>query len=402
MSLGGSWGPGCALPDFVCTDPDKREYNAFRMKPGSPEATVRVGGAAAILTLVEDFGVDPLLVLREAGIDPKLFEDPDNLITYQARGRLMSRAVSRSGCQHFGLLVGERMQLQSLGLVGLIARNAPDVGTALGTIVNFLHLHARGAVMKLSTDKRHAHLTYDAHQDRTVAADQIGDAAVAMMLNVMRTICGPDFRPLEASFAHREPENVMPYGSSSVFRCASTPSTIPCRSRESGSNSPCRERMPKRPDCSRKQVESIDTRHGEELPEVVRGVLRTALTSGLTSADKISAMLSMQVRTLERRLEEAGTSFHDLLEGVRFEVSCQLLKDSSLAIGEIAGILGYGGPKFLYAGVPALERHDACPLEAKPASCGLGQGAVVSHPRFRGSRMRRPVADLAAGKPRLV
>jgi len=54
-------------------------------------------------------------------------------------------------------------------------------------------------------------------------------------------------------------------------------------------------------------------------------------------------MLSMQVRTLERRLEGAGTSFHDLLEGVRFEVSCQLLKDTTLAIGEISGILGYGG-----------------------------------------------------------
>ena len=127
-------------------------------KSKSPDATVRVGGAAAILTLVEEFGVDPLLVLREAGIDPELFKDPDNLITYQARGRLMSRAVSRSGCQHFGLLVGERMQLQSLGLVGLLARNAPDVGTALRTIVNFLHLHARGAVMKLSTDKQLAHL----------------------------------------------------------------------------------------------------------------------------------------------------------------------------------------------------------------------------------------------------
>ena len=350
--MGGSPGPGCALPDFICTIPDKREYNAFRMgdsrgttkgKLKSPDATVRVGGAAAILTLVEEFGVDPLQVLREAGIDPKLFEDPDSLITYQARGRLMSRAVSRSGCQHFGLLVGERMQLQSLGLVGLLARNAPDVGSALRIIVKYLHLHARGAVMKLSTDRRLAHLSYDAHQDRTVAADQIGDGAVAMMLNVLRTICGPDFRPIEASFAHREPEKVMPYRQ--FFR-------VPLRfNAEHYSLSfprkwldlPVQGADAETARLLQKQVGAIDTRHGEGLPEVVRGVLRTALMSGLASADKISAMLSMQVRTLERRLEEAGTSFHDLLEGVRFEVSCQLLKDTTLAIGEIAGILGYGG-----------------------------------------------------------
>ena len=32
-----------------------------------------------------------------------------------------------------------------------------------------------------------------------------------MMLNVMRTLCGPDFKPIEASFAHRKPVDVTPF-----------------------------------------------------------------------------------------------------------------------------------------------------------------------------------------------
>lgn len=152
------------------------------------EATLRVGGALVIADVLRDFGIDPADVLREAGIAPRTFDDPDNLITYRARGRLMACAVTRTGCEHFGLLVGQRMNLQSLGLVGLLARNARDVGTALRSIVNHLHLHARGAVMALDVDHTLAMLTYAAYQPNVEGSSQTGSGAVAMMVNVMRTL----------------------------------------------------------------------------------------------------------------------------------------------------------------------------------------------------------------------
>lgn len=152
------------------------------------EATLRVGGALVIADVLRDFGIDPADVLREAGIAPRTFDDPDNLITYRARGRLMACAVTRTGCEHFGLLVGQRMNLQSLGLVGLLARNARDVATALRSIVNHLHLHARGAVMALEVDHTLAMLTYAAYQPNVEGSSQTGSGAVAMMVNVMRTL----------------------------------------------------------------------------------------------------------------------------------------------------------------------------------------------------------------------
>jgi hypothetical protein len=175
------------------------------------EATVRVGGALGITAVLRDLGLDPDEVLTEAGIDPRLLDDPDNLITYRARGRLMTRAVVRSGRQHFGLMVGERMNLESLGLLGLLARNSTDVRSALERLVNFMHLHARGAVMGLTVDHVQAILTYDAYQPGVEATDQTGDAAVAMMLNVMRSLCGSGFRPTDAWFAHRRPADVRPF-----------------------------------------------------------------------------------------------------------------------------------------------------------------------------------------------
>ena len=311
----------------------------LRRKPS--EATIRVGGALAITAVLRDFGIDPVEVLVEAGIAPKLFDDPDNLITYRARGRLMTRSVVRTGCPHFGLLVGQRMNLQSLGLVGMLARNAPDVGMALRSIVTFLHLHARGAVMDLTVDPGLATLSYDAFQPAVEAVDQTGDGAVAMMLNVMRTLSGTDFQPIEARFAHRKPDDVQPFRKffkaplrfdaehyALVFSRDWLDRPVPGNDAEL-------ERL------LQKQIPVLEAKHGEDFREIVRGVLRSALLTDQAGAERIAALFSMHVRTLSRRLEEFGTSFQELVDGGRFEIARQMLEDTSLEVGQIAEALGY-------------------------------------------------------------
>ena len=57
-------------------------------------ATLRVGGAFEILAVLKGFGADPDEILTEAGIPPRLFDNPDNLITYSARDRLFRICVA--------------------------------------------------------------------------------------------------------------------------------------------------------------------------------------------------------------------------------------------------------------------------------------------------------------------
>ncbi|MBK6351584.1 MAG: AraC family transcriptional regulator [Proteobacteria bacterium] len=229
----------------ICADPpaDQSLEMAPKQKKKQDQATLRVGGALGIIDVLRDFGIDPDEVLREAGIAPRTFDDPDNLITYAARGRMMARAVARTDCQHFGLLVGQRMNLQALGLVGLLARNAPDVEAALRIIVNYLHLHARGAVMQLKVDHTLAMLTYAAYQPNVPATDQTGSAAVAMMVNVMRTLCGPQFRPSKRVFPVAGQTMSDRTASSSRFRFVSTQNTTRCFSQATGWIGRCKARI---------------------------------------------------------------------------------------------------------------------------------------------------------------
>ena len=310
-------------------------------KKQSRPATLRAGGVTEIAAVLEEFGVDAVEVFTDAGIDPELIGDPDNLISYSARDRLFKESVSRTGCQHFGLLVGQRMNLKALGLVGLLMKTSRDAGAALNSLVKFLHLHSQGAVMELSVDDKLAMLTYDAFEPGLEATEQTGYGAVAMMLNAMRTLCGRDFKPIEASFAHRRPADIEPfrkffkvplYFDTEHYGLVFSRDWLDVR--PATADDELRQLL-------QKQVDALRVKHGLSFPLQVRSVLHSALLAGNCSEKKIATLFSIRSHTLRRRLESFGTSFHELVDECRFEIAREMLRNTSLSVGQISSSLGY-------------------------------------------------------------
>ncbi len=305
------------------------------------EATLRIGATMALPAVLRSLGAIPAEILKEAGFDLKLFDDPENQISYAARGRLVSHCVARTGCQHFGLLVGQQGGLHSLGLMGLLVKYSPDVGTALRSLVRYLHLHVRGARTTLAAGGNSAMLSYEIHQPGVEATDQVGDGAVALMFNVMRALCGPDWKPVEARFAHRKPADVAPFRQ--FFRA-------PLRF-DAGENAlvfsadwlnrHLSDTDPQLHRLLQKQIDALELRHDDNFPEQVRSVLRTALVTGHAKADQVAALFSMHSRTLSRRLADFGTRFQGLADEGRFEIARQMLDNSAMELSQIAALLDY-------------------------------------------------------------
>lgn len=73
----------------------------------------------------------------------------------------------------------------------------------------------------------------------------------------------------------------------------------------------------------------------------IKRALAEALPGGSTSADDMARRLNVSKRSLQRRLSEEGTSFQELLNETRFEMSERYLKDSGLSVPEISYLLGF-------------------------------------------------------------
>ena len=305
------------------------------------EATARVGGVQAIPAVLRSLGADPVKVFADARVDLALLDNPESQISFADRGRLVRQCVAATGCQHFGLLVGQHSGLHQLGLVGLLVKYSPDVGTALRSLVRHFHLRARGAVVTLGLDGDAAALGYEIVQHQSDANEQIADGALAFLFNIMRTLCGPAWKPSEVCFAHREPADTGPFR-----RFSQCPLSF-----DAGRNvlvfdaSWLNHRMPSDDPTLRelllKQIDALEAEHGADLPSQVRSVLRTALLTRHASAEQVAALFSMHPRTLARQLQACGTRFQVLVDEVRFEIARQWLEQSGMDVREVAAALDY-------------------------------------------------------------
>jgi AraC-like DNA-binding protein len=92
----------------------------------------------------------------------------------------------------------------------------------------------------------------------------------------------------------------------------------------------------------RQLVERLSNRTGVALE--VQRVLVARVTGGDTKIESVASQLTMSARTLQRRLTEEGVSYQELLDGARKQAAEQYLSESSLAIGEVAYLVGFSEP----------------------------------------------------------
>jgi len=78
----------------------------------------------------------------------------------------------------------------------------------------------------------------------------------------------------------------------------------------------------------------------DEIEQLRREIARV-LVKGEIAIKHIANSTGTSVRTLQRRLKDAGVNYNDLLSDVRKTLALNLLENETLALGEIAFSLGY-------------------------------------------------------------
>lgn len=141
----------------------------------------------------------------------------------------------------------------------------------------------------------------------------------------------------------------------------------------------------------------MDLEAGSTFSEQVKVVLKRSLASGRPDVVKIARDLGTSERTLQRRITEEGTTFRELLADTRRELAEHLLSDRSIAIDEVAILLGYRDTSSFYRAFKELqgltphhwrERNDDTHVSADGEPSREG---VTRKREAPGRRKKRPV-----------
>jgi len=314
-----------------------------RSEPGAPTPnpdswSQRVGALSNVPALIRRLGADPAAVLAEAGLRADALADPSHRIPFSAAARLLGDAAARTGCPHFGLLVGRSAHLSEHGLLGQVMRHAPTLGLALQELVLFQHANSEGAIIYLLPYRRIVDLGYAIYHPGIHESFQTYDTAAAVMMNAIRELCGDDVSPSEVLLPHGMPPDVEPYRRhfraplrfNAEYCALRFPDSLMTRRIEGADPVRLRE--------SRVEAQ----RSGDvDIVQAVFRTLRTAMIVGKTSGGDVAGALAMHRRTLNRRLRAAGTTFQQVLDEVRYGVARELLEQSSISMHDVAAALGY-------------------------------------------------------------
>jgi len=306
-----------------------------------PESATRIGVVWHLPELLRERGMQLTDALDGAGIRRDVFSDPRNFIEYPSLQHLLATCEQLTRCDHIGMLVAQRTRLADFGLAGRAARCGATAGEGLQKFVANFNLHVGATTVTLVDAGGFARLVYAITVRGITDARQLQLGAVTAIFNILQDLCGPHWLPAVVTFATRAPSNLRPFHQffRAPLRFDSDESAVIFERRWLDRTLP-----PVDPVFNSQvdaEVRGLQATILENLPALVRRVIRKQLIIGQGGMEDVAASFGMHRRTLDRHLQKHGVRYGELEESVEEEVARQLLRDTALQVQQVAESLHF-------------------------------------------------------------
>ncbi len=290
---------------------------------------------------LEEHGVSASAVLRRAGLPQDYAKQPRLLLKTEELFALWRAIGEVSNNPAIGLVLGTESKTERFHPVGLAALSSETFGAAIDEMARYKQLTCPEEIIQKKDDKEWS------IQFRWLLADELEpqvmiECAFAWVLSIARHGSGTRLSPLRIEFVQPR-SNVKTlerhFGcpvlcgcahNAIVFRVDDAKRKFVTRNAELlGLLAPQFKR-------------ELEQEHADEhLIERVRLAIQQRLTGRSPTIEDIADSLHISSRTLQRRLQEEGSSFQRVLEDARHQLARRFLNNSVLELNEAAYLLGY-------------------------------------------------------------
>ncbi|WP_037606911.1 AraC family transcriptional regulator [Streptacidiphilus rugosus] len=306
---------------------------------------VRTAALQGYVELSRSLGLDPQTLLRSVGLDAAALAVQDRWISATACVQLLELSAAASGREDFGLRVAEYRRLSTLGPIGLVVREEPDVRSAVELLLRHEDMYNEALHTRLVEAQGLASLKVTVDPGEWMEIRQSTELAVAAFHRVLRGFMGGRWQPLSVCFTHRAPADTATHRhvfgpvveferefNGMVFYAADldTPNALA---------------DPQLLTYARQFFDAIASPKDEATAvDRVRELIEVLLPIGNCSVEQVAHSLGVDRRTVHRWLAESGESFSTLLNATRRQLAEQLVASPRRSLTEISGLLGFSSP----------------------------------------------------------
>lgn len=305
--------------------------------------TIQAKAVEKIANAVVARGVSAARLYEAVNLDASLLEDPDSRLPFEQIVALYEKAAELTGDDNFGLHIGQTVNPTAFDVVGYCALNSSTLGAAFARVARYHSIWTDGALFTLESANEISAIVYRYVDTSIHEHRQDSEMTLATVTTLCRNIATPDFAPASVEFQHAAPADVSEHRR--LFNCSlkfdaslnrlSFPSSYLSLPIAKADASLC----------------AVLDRHAEELLakypprdsliEQVRTLIAAEFRGGEPSLERIADQLGLTSRTLQRKLQELGTSYNDVLDQMRCQLAMRYLREPQMAICEVAYLLGF-------------------------------------------------------------
>nr|ACU83585.1 AraC-type DNA-binding domain-containing protein [uncultured bacterium HF130_AEPn_2] len=305
-----------------------------------------VGIVHTLADAILSHGLDPQPLLLQYGLDPGRLNEPGARLSIPRYMRLGHAAIQLTGDPSLGLRMGQLSRMNQLGLAGVTAAQAPNVREAARTLTRFEALYGanyRGQ-SSFHEDAQGAWLRFYSISPYNAYNRFVVDSILAGWLQQMATLCQQPVlaERIEIEFAAPDYSASYTVLGDCPIQFGAELNQLRLSQHSLGLRNP--QHCPSTWHlllqlCERELEQLTRTR---SLRERITRLLGPMLNGGREpDLEEVAARLKLPTWTLRRKLAEEGTQFRAILNDTRRDLAMTYIRDTELAFGEIAYLLGF-------------------------------------------------------------
>lgn len=296
----------------------------------------------------EQLGVATGPALAAAGITAGQLDDNSLRLPVEAHERLLEYFCEHSGDLLFGLNSARFVLPNSWSVLGYITMNCATLGEAMNRIMPFEKLVGDMGTSRAEMVDGQVRLIWNCRHQQPRIRRHMVENVLASWLVYARWIADIELSPSQVLLEHPLPDGAQLsqyedfFGCPVLFEQPCSALVAPMSYLQTPLRQADAQLLRTLEEHALALMASLDD---STLALRVKNALRQLLKEGLPRKEQVAEQFAMSVRTLQRQLQQAGTSYQQILDDLRQELAEHYLLHSDLPIQDIAQYLGFTEPR---------------------------------------------------------
>ena len=305
------------------------------------QTMLRSASISGYFDVTRRLGLNPFELVRQVGLDAAVLTNPEDRIPISAACQLLELTAQKASCPALGLRIADTRQQFGTGVINVLLAHKSTLREVLFAAAQYRHLLNEALAVYVETTGDTVTIREEIVAEPGTPTTQAIELAIGVLTRHSSVLLGAHWNPSSVHFTHRAPADLTFHRR--FFGCplsfGSDFNGVVCAAADLDYPNPSAD--PELVRYAESLVDPLNTAKTDSIALEVRKAIYLLLPLEQAAVEPVARHMGLSVRTMQRQLKSANTSFSELVEDVRHDLAERYMSNPGYPIGRVAALLGY-------------------------------------------------------------